>query len=83
VSAWDGSHLVGLAVLVGDGRKYLELENLVVDERYRRKGIAKALMADIMQEVERAKPYAVKIEVYEEAAGAFYRTLGFIRNEGT
>ena len=82
-TAWDGSSLVGLAVLVGDGRKYLELENLLVDEQHRRKGIAKALMADVMQTVRRAKPYAVKIEVYEEETEAFYRTFGFIRNVGT
>ena len=50
-SAWDDSHLVGIAVLVGDGRKYLELENLLIDEKYRRKGIGKALMAEVMQQV--------------------------------
>ena len=82
-SAWDNSHLVGIAVLVGDGRKYLELENLLVDEKYRRKGIAKDLMAHVMQAVNRAKPYAAKIEVFEEETEALYRALGFIRNEGT
>lgn len=82
-SAWDSSRMVGIAVLVGDGRKYLELENLLVDEEYRRKGVAKDLMAHVMQAVRRAKPYAVKIEVYEETTEAFYRTFGFTRNEGT
>ena len=82
-SAWDDSHLVGIAVLVGDGRKYLELENLLVDSKYRRKGIAKDLMTHVMQAVNRAKPYAVKIEVHEEETEAFYRTFGFTRNEGT
>ena len=82
-SAWDGSHLVGIAVLVGDGRKYLELENLLVDTDYRRKGIATALMTHVMEAVDRAKPYAVKIEVFEEETEAFYRAFGFTRNEGT
>jgi GNAT superfamily N-acetyltransferase len=83
VSAWSDSSLVGIAVLVGDGRKYLELENLLVDEKYRRKGIGKALMADVMQVINRAKPYAVKIEVFEEGTEEFYRRFGFTRNDGT
>ncbi len=82
-TAWDDSQLVGLAVLVGDGRKYLELENLLVDKAYRRQGIARKLMTQVMQAIKRAQPYVVKIEVHEETTEAFYREFGFIRNRST
>ncbi|MBN2311962.1 MAG: GNAT family N-acetyltransferase [Candidatus Hydrogenedentes bacterium] len=83
VTAWDGASLIGIAVLVGDGRKYLELENLLVDEARRHRGIGKALMAEVMRAIAEAKPYAAKIEVFEEATEAFYREFGFVRNHGT
>jgi len=82
-SAWIGSSLVGLAVLVGDGSKCLELENLIVDKAHRRQGIGKALMENVMQAIESANPYFVKIEGFEEETQRFYGRFGFTRNEET
>jgi len=82
-TAWNDTELIGIAVLVGDGRKYLELENLLVDKEYRRKGVAKALMVDVMQAITIANPYSVKIEVFEEVTEEFYQSFGFVRNKDT
>ena len=82
-TAWNDTKLIGIAVLVGDGRKYLELENLLVDKEYRRKGVAKALMVDVMQAITIANPYSVKIEVFEEVTEEFYQSFGFVRNKDT
>ena len=82
-AAWDNSALVGIAVLVGDGRKYLELENLLVDEKYQHQGIGKTLMTNIMQAISKAKPYAVKVEVFQEKTENFYQQFGFTKNKET
>ena len=82
-SAWHGRRAVGLAVLTGDGRIGIELDTLLVDESYRRRSIAKALVAIVVEEAKRREPYYFKVEVYEEQTEELYAGFGFQRNEGT
>jgi len=83
ITAWKGKVLVGLAVLIGDGRTYLELETLLVDKAYRRIGIGTRLMEAVMDRVVQVKPYAVKIEVFDKKAERFYGRFGFVVNRNT
>lgn len=60
-----------------------EIQNLHVDENYRRKGAAKALLTHIL-EVKRAqgvRKFALSVSSKNEKARAFYKAFGFVENE--
>jgi ribosomal-protein-alanine acetyltransferase len=56
-----------------------EILNLAVDQRVRRKGIARALLQEALRELRNAEVRSVCLEVRESnaGAGAFYGGLGF------
>ena len=71
-------HLVGFAA----GRHVLgeaEIENVAVEERFRRMGVAAALVESLLAECRRRKATIVRLEVRESnvAAQALYRRAGF------
>jgi GNAT superfamily N-acetyltransferase len=82
-SAWHGRRLVGLGVLTGDGRIEVDVDKLVVDTRYQRRGIGTALLERLVAEAERLRPYSFQTDVCEESTERLYRRFGFRKNEGT
>ena len=82
-SAWDGRRAVGIAVLTGDGRINVELDALVVDEDYRRRGIGTKLLETVVAKVETLKPHYFQVQVHEKSTERFYAKHGFVRNKGT
>jgi len=75
--AWADKELVGFVRLVGDGALKLSVEELLVAPDYRRRGIARALMAEVMAYIE-ALPAGCTINLMAaEAMRDFYARLGF------
>lgn len=52
VGAWEGDRLIGFGRLVSDGVFRAYVEDLVVLERYRGRGVGRALMARLMEEAQ-------------------------------
>jgi len=82
-SAWDGRRAVGIATLTGDGRINVELDALVVDEAYRRRGIGTKLMEAVSRKVEALKPQYFQAQVHKKSTERFYAKFGFVQNKGT
>ena len=83
VSAWDGSRLIGMGVLTGDGRIDVHLSMLIVDAPYQRRGIGSEMVARLVREAGQMKPYHFQTDVFSDDAERLYRRFGFRRNEGT
>ncbi|HUU42515.1 MAG TPA: GNAT family N-acetyltransferase [Planctomycetota bacterium] len=82
-SAWDGRRAVGIATLTGDGRVNVELDALVVDEDYRRRGIGGGLLETAVAKAETLKPHHFQAQVHERSTERFYGKFGFTRNRST
>ena len=64
---------------LGEDAPYAEISELFVSERYRRRGIARALMAELERQarVAGASGLAVPTAADNDAAIALYRAMGF------
>ena len=75
--AFVDDEVVGFVRLVGDGAMKLSVEELLVAPAYRRQGIARALMAQVMHYIE-ALPEGCTINLMAaEGMQDFYAALGF------
>jgi GNAT superfamily N-acetyltransferase len=72
----DDGEVVGFATLTGSG-DCLELEDLFVDPRRRREGIATALMAAVVERVRMARASELEVVANGHALD-FYRAVGFV-----
>lgn len=74
VGAWDGDRLVGFARIVTDGIWRAYIEDVVVHEQYRRRGIGRALMATLLAEV----PGIPVVSLFcEQSLASLYQAQGF------
>lgn len=81
----DADELVGTATLTkcldltGDARYYYNLENFVVEEKYRRKGCGRFLMQAVEKYVESENGAYINFtsSASREAAHKFYEQLGY------
>jgi len=83
VSAWHGRRLVGVGMLVGDGRIDVHLSMLLVDAPYQRQGIGTELVRRMVDRATQLRPYSFQTDVFSEDAERLYARFGFRRNEGT
>lgn len=79
VSAWEGAELVGLARAISDGVTAAYVHSVMVDERWRRRGIGRELMRRLMDG--RGQQLSWRLHAREGAAD-FYRALGFVEATG-
>ena len=79
VSAWDGDRLVGFARAVGDGAYRALVEDVVVDEAWRGRGVGRGLMERLMTRL--AGTEEVRLATGAETA-PFYEEFGFARDAG-
>ena len=74
VCAWDGEKLVGFARAVSDGRFRAFVEDVVVDEAYRKQGIGAGVMRKLLRELEHIDVLNLQCEDYNVG---FYEKFGF------
>ncbi len=81
----DGGRIAGTAMLVVQynlshgGRPYGHIENVVIDEKYRGKGIGKALVDYLVEEARKGNCYKVILNCSEDNI-SFYKKCGFNQN---
>jgi len=73
VTAWDGETMVGFARCTTDYVFNGQINNVVVDSKYRRKGIGKVLINTILDSSKQVT-YMLRGSIRNEK---FYRSLGF------
>ncbi|CAM3546921.1 GNAT family N-acetyltransferase [Parendozoicomonas haliclonae] len=89
VGAFDNDRMIGTCTFnlchnfSWSGAPFAMLENMVITEAYRNKGIGKAMMAFIDQECLRLGCYKVMVTtgVQREAAIRFYQSAGYQANK--
>lgn len=78
--------IIGITLLVPHhhlpGLRF-HIEDVVVDERYRRRGIARALLATAMAEAQEAISFDLRSHPVREAAHSMYLSLGFEPSDTT
>jgi len=84
--AWDGDRLIGFARVVTDGRFHAYVEDMIVRERYRRRGVAAQLLSTMLAELPKAVVWTLfcspeLVAVYESAG--FQRTDQIVLHKRT
>lgn len=75
MSAYDGSKLIGLIRVVGDGCSIIYVQDILVLEAYQRKGIGRKLMESMLQEFHDIRQI-VLITDDSEKTRSFYESVG-------
>ncbi|MFF4978313.1 GNAT family N-acetyltransferase [Streptomyces sp. NPDC001083] len=65
------------AALTRGGGHHATLDNVVVDQAYRGRGIGRQLMGDLVHRAEAAGCFRTQLSADSESAGHFYERLGF------
>ena len=76
LAAYDGGRLAGIARAVGDGRTIVYVQDVLVREEYRRRGVGTALMKEILQRYAHVRQIVLVTDDTPDTA-AFYESLGF------
>ena len=75
IGAWSGDRLVGYGRALSDGLFRALIEDVIVDPRYRRRGIGSKVMVKLLNELGGVEE--VQLACDEEAV-PFYRSFGFL-----
>ena len=76
LAAYEGAELLGLLRAVGDGATVVFVQDLLVFQKHRRKGVGTALLRSLLDRFPRVRQIQLTADATEEA-GAFYRAAGF------
>jgi len=77
ITAWDGSHLVGIARTLSDFSYVAYLADLAVDAAYQKRGIGKRLIEETRR---RLAPECMIVLLAAPKANDYYARLGFEHN---
>ncbi|HIE28049.1 TPA: N-acetyltransferase [Candidatus Poribacteria bacterium] len=80
IGAWDDERLIGFARVLSDGVYRALIDDLVVDESYRGKGIGTEIMKHLLARLEQVEE--IFLRTGKEMI-LFYERLGFTLNRGT
>lgn len=76
ITAWDNDKLVGLVRVVGDGISIIYIQDILVLNSYKRRGIGSKLIEEIFKEYTNIRQIVLLTDDREETRG-FYESLGF------
>ncbi|WP_032121194.1 GNAT family N-acetyltransferase [Clostridium amazonitimonense] len=77
VSAWDDDKLIGLIRVVGDGLTIIYIQDILVLNSYKRKGVGTKLFKYVLNKYSDVRQKVLLTEDGEETRG-FYEANGFI-----
>ena len=77
ISAWDGEQLVGVIRAVGDGLTILYIQDILVLEKYQRRGIGRELLGRMLQTYAHVRQTVLMTDNRPETV-AFYDSMGFL-----
>lgn len=76
ITAWGNDTLIGLIRTIGDGETILYIQDILVLNAHKRKGIGKQLISQVLQINENCRQFVLLTEDSNETRG-FYEALGF------
>lgn len=76
LGAFEGETLVGFVRCVGDGEHIVYVQDLIVREDHRRKGIGRELIQRVLAEFAHVRMIALMTDSGDVRANAFYRDVG-------
>ena len=76
LAAYEGSELLGLIRVVGDGQTIVFVQDLLVFPEYQRKGIGSALLRAVLKRYENVRQIMLATDDTPKTK-AFYRSMGF------
>ncbi len=76
ISVWDNNTLLGLCRVVGDGQTIIYIQDILVLQSYKRKGIGTILIQKVLEKYKNVRQKVLLTEESEETRG-FYESLGF------
>jgi ribosomal protein S18 acetylase RimI-like enzyme len=76
VSAWDEDKLVGILRAVGDGNTILYIQDIIVQQEYKRHKIGSRLVHQALEKYKDVRQKVLITEDHEETR-KFYESLGF------
>ncbi len=79
--AFDGGRLAGFVRCVGDGEHILYVQDLIVDEPYKRQGIGKSLLQAAMDKYAHVRMFVLATDAADPISNAFYTAVGMRRWE--
>ena len=74
--AFEDGDLVGFVRCVGDCEHIVYVQDLIVHNQYRRRGIGSALLKNAMARFAHVRMFTLITDAQDEDANAFYRALG-------
>lgn len=76
LGAFEDARLVGFVRCVGDGEHILYVQDLIVDEEFKRRGVGKALLQKAMEKYANVRMFTLITDAGDEQANAFYHAVG-------
>jgi len=76
ISAWDNKKLIGLIRVVGDGITIVYIQDILVLDSYKRKGVGSKLLKYILEDYKNVRQKVLLTDDSEETRG-FYESNGF------
>ncbi len=78
LGAFEGDDLIGFVRCVGDGEHVVLIQDLIVSEAYRKRGIGTELMNRVLEKYSCVRMISLYTDAQDERANAFYRKMGFV-----
>ena len=79
VSVYDGTKLIGMARIVGDGYTCFYLQDVIVDPNYQGYGIGRQIMDRILKYLDNVEENAIIGLMSAKGKEGFYERFGFIQ----
>jgi ribosomal protein S18 acetylase RimI-like enzyme len=83
VTAYSDSKVIGMARIIGDGVMYFYIQDVVIDPKFQRMGIGKALMEEIEKYLSKAAKKGATIALLSaHGKEKFYTGFDYIERSG-
>lgn len=79
VSVYDGTKLIGMARIVGDGYTCFYLQDVIVDPNYQGYGIGRQIMDRILKYLDNVEENAIIGLMSAKGKEGFYERFGFVQ----
>ncbi len=76
LAAYEGSELLGIIRVVGDGATIIFVQDILVYKKYQRQGVGKALLQAVLGRFNKVRQIELVTDNTEKTK-AFYRSVGF------
>ena len=78
LGAFAEDDLIGFIRCVGDGEHVVLIQDLIVSEAYRQRGIGTELMNRVLEKYSCVRMISLYTDAQDKRANSFYRKLGFV-----